>query len=210
MSRFTILLNGPIRLTPRLKRQAKGTRALAADGGIVHAAALDLDVELWIGDFDSTSKELAERYGAVPRRQFPAAKDKTDGELAADEAIGRGATSLLLIGSFGGQSDHAMSHLALALKLARGGTATVLTSGEEEAYPILPGDTNLTLPETSRLSLIALSDLSGLTLEGTRWPLREAKIELGSTRTISNLATGPVQITLKSGYGLLIAYPKAD
>jgi thiamine pyrophosphokinase len=210
MSHFTILLNGPISLTPRLKSQAKGTRAIAANGGIVHAAALGLDVELWIGDFDSTSKEMAARYGNVPRQQFPAAKDKTDGELAADEAISRGAISLLLVGSFGGQSDHAMGHLALALKLARGGTPTVLTSGEEEAYAILPGTTKLTLPKTSRLSLIALSDLSGLTLEGTRWPLKLANIELGSTRTISNLAMGPVQVTLKSGYGLLIAYPKVE
>ena len=84
----------------------------------------------------------------------------------------------------------------------------MLTSGEEEAYPLLPGTTALSLPEASRLSLIALSDLSGLSLRGTHWPLHEVEIELGSTCTVSNLATGPVEVTLASGYGMLIAYPR--
>ncbi|HYM99712.1 MAG TPA: thiamine diphosphokinase, partial [Aestuariivirgaceae bacterium] len=117
MSPFTILLNGPIRVTSRLKKQAEGTRTIAADGGIVHAEPLGLDVELWVGDFDSTSEQLAARYAAIPRQKFPTAKDKTDGELATDEAVRRGATALLLIGSFGGQADHTLGHFALALKL---------------------------------------------------------------------------------------------
>lgn len=209
MSRFTILLNGPIALTGRLRKQAEGTRALAADGGMVHAASLGLHVELWVGDFDSTSDALAARYGDTPRQQFPAAKDKTDGELAADEAIRRGATSLLLIGSFGGQIDHALGHLMLGVRLARRGIPAILTSGEEEAQPLLPGTTRILLPHGSRLSIIALSDLEGLTLRGTRWALHEAAIDLGSTSTISNVATGPVEILLRSGYGMAIAYPMA-
>jgi thiamine pyrophosphokinase len=208
MSRFTILLNGPISVTGRLKSQAEGTRALAADGGIMHAASLGLKVELWIGDFDSTSEELAARYRTVSRRQFPVAKDKTDGELAAEEAVKRGATSLLLVGSFGGQSDHALGHFALSLKLARAGIATMLTSGEEEAHPILPGTTKLDLPKDSRLSLIAFSDLQGLTLRGTHWPLSHADVALGSTMTLSNVALGAVEILLGSGYGIAIAHPR--
>ena len=208
MSRFAILLNGPITLTQRLIKQVEGARALAADGGIVHAAALGLTVELWVGDFDSTSEELAARYSAIPQLRFPIAKDKTDGELATEEAIKRGATSLLLIGSFGGQADHAIGHLTLSLKLARAGIAAMLTSGTEEAYPILSGKTELNLPNASRLSLIALSDLSDLTLRGTHWRLTEARVDLGSTSTISNWVDGPVSISLASGYGIVIAYPK--
>jgi thiamine pyrophosphokinase len=210
MTAFTILLNGPIKVTRRLKEQASGSRAIAADAGIAHAGPLGLKVELWVGDFDSTTKVLAALHEQVPRQTFPVAKDKTDGELAAEEALKRGATSLLLVGSFGGQADHALGHSALALKLACAGVRTVLTSGEEEAHPVLPGKTELDLPSDSRLSLIALADLSGLTLRGTHWTLDKAEIELGSTRTISNITTGKVEIVLASGYGMLIVYPKAD
>ncbi|MGH6874558.1 MAG: thiamine diphosphokinase [Aestuariivirgaceae bacterium] len=210
MSRFTILLNGPVMVTDRLKQQTAGTRSIAADGGMAHAVPLGLDVELWIGDFDSTSEALAARHRDIPCERFSAAKDKTDGELAADAAIARGATSMLFVGGFGGQSDHALGHFALALRLARTGVAAMLSSGEEEAYPVLPGSMRPALPLGSRLSIIALADLSGLTLRGTHWPLHGAEIPLGSTSTLSNIVTGPVEIELVSGYGVLIAYPQAS
>jgi thiamine pyrophosphokinase len=210
MSRFAILLNGPIIPTRRLKKQAQGARALAADGGIVHAASLCLDVELWVGDFDSTSEELAVRYRAIPQQQFPTAKNKTDGELAAEEAIRRGATSLLFIGSFGGQVDHALGHLTLSVRLAQNGIPTILTSGDEEAHPLLPGRTRIKLPASSRLSIVPFSDLSGLSLSGTQWPLEDASVAFGSTLTLSNLATGPVEIGLRSGCAVAIAYPQPE
>jgi thiamine pyrophosphokinase len=210
MSRFTILLNGPVRVTGRLKQQTAGTRSIAADGGMAHAVPLGLDVELWIGDFDSTSEVLAARHRDIPCERFSAAKDKTDGELAAQAAIARGATSMLFVGGFGGQSDHSLGHFALALRLARAGTPAMLSSGEEEAYPVLPGSMGPELPLGSRMSIIALADLSGLTLRGTHWPLHAAEIPLGSTSTLSNIVTGPVEIELASGYGVLIAYPHAS
>jgi thiamine pyrophosphokinase len=210
MSRFVILLNGPITPTERLRKQSQGARTLAADGGIVHAAPLGLEVELWVGDFDSTSEELAALHRSIPQQRFPVAKNKTDSELAAEEAIRRGATSLLLVGSFGGQSDHALGHLTLSVRLARKGIPTVLTSGDEEAHPLVPGRTHLLLPPSSRLSIVPFSDLSGLTLSGTQWPLKDASVDFGSTLTLSNVATGPVEIELRSGYAVAIAYPKAE
>jgi thiamine pyrophosphokinase len=210
MSRFVILLNGPIALTERLRKQSQGARTLAADGGIAHAAPLGLEVELWVGDFDSTSEELAALYRAIPQQRFPVAKNKTDGELAAEEAIKRGATSLLLVGSFGGQSDHALGHLTLSVRLARKGIPTILTSGDEEAHPLLPGRTHIPLPPSSRLSIVPFSDLSGLTLKGTQWPLKDANVDFGSTLTLSNIATGPVEIELRSGHAVAIAYPRPE
>jgi thiamine pyrophosphokinase len=207
MSRFTILLNGPVAVTDRLLQQTVGTRSIAADGGMAHAAPLGLDVELWIGDFDSTSEILAARHRDIPCERFSAAKDKTDGQLAAEAAIARGATAMLFVGGFGGQSDHALGHFALALRLARENIPVILSSGGEEAYPVLPGRMQPALPLGSRMSIIALADLAGLTLRGAHWPLRDAEISMGSTCTLSNIVTGPVEIELASGYGLLIAYP---
>jgi len=207
MSRFAILLNGPVHPTERLESQCRGLRAIAADGGIVHAESLGLTVELWVGDFDSTPPEIESRYRAVPKSRFPAAKDKTDGDLAAEAAIARGASSLLFVGGLGGQADHAFAHLTLAVRLSTSGTAAMLTTGEEEAYPILPGSRPLDLPAGSRLSIVALADLSGLTLTGTQWPLRNAEVKLGETITLSNTVTGRVEIALRTGYGIAIAYP---
>ena len=207
MSRFVILLGGALALTPRLHKQVAGARAIAADSGMAHADALGLDVELWVGDFDSTSDELAARHAGIERQGHPCAKDATDGELAVAEALRRGAKEIILVGAFGGQTDHLLGHAGMALRLALDGHRTFLTSGREEAYPVLPGTRTVGLPEMSRFSIIPFADLSRLDLENVRWPLVARDVPLGSTLTLSNIALGPVTIGLKSGYGIAVAYP---
>jgi thiamine pyrophosphokinase len=207
MSRFAVLLGGALALTPRLRSQVAGARAIAADGGMMHAAPLGLDVELWVGDFDSTSPELAARYASIPRQTHPVAKDATDGDLAVAEALARGADEIVLVGALGGQTDHMLGHTGLALRLGMSGHPTFLTSGREEAYPVLPGTRTIGLPGDTRFSIIPFTDLTGLDLENVRWPLVGRNVPLGSTLTLSNVALGPVAISLKKGYGLAVAYP---
>ena len=206
-TRFSILLGGSLMPTDRLAQQTRGSRVIAADSGILHAETLGLAVELWVGDFDSTPKAEIPRFAQVPREEWPADKDRTDGEIAADAAIARGATSILFVGGLGGQTDHALGHFTLALRLARQGVKVLISSGDEEAMPLIAGSHELDLPPASRLSLIALTDLKSLTLKGVRWPLSAADIPLGSTWTLSNIAEGLVQIQLEAGYGIAVAYP---
>ena len=98
MTRFAILLGGDLTVTPRLKSQIRGARVIAADSGMMHAAALHLVPELWVGDFDSAGSELTMQYREVPRETFPAEKDATDGAIAVDAALSRGATEIVLLG----------------------------------------------------------------------------------------------------------------
>lgn len=207
MPRFSILLGGALTPTARLRAQTAGSRVIAADGGMAHAAALGLVAELWVGDFDSASPALQARYRTVPRETHPADKDKSDGEIAVDAAIARGAAELILAGALGGQTDHALGNLALMLALARRGVRCFASSGDEEAHPLLPGRMQLDLPVGSRVSIIALADLGGLDFKGVRWPLDHAAISAGSTRTLSNVVTGGIEIGLRSGTGLVLAYP---
>ena len=207
MARFSILVSGDVRPTSRLLRQVAGTRAIAADNGMVHAEALDLEVELWVGDFDSATPELMARHAGIEREVHPQAKDASDSELAVDAAVRRGARHVVLVGGFGGQSDHALSHVMLAVKLAREGFGAMVTSGYEEAYPLVPGRHRLDLPAGSRVSLIALTDLGALSLTGVQWPLDKRHVLFGSTLTLSNIVLGPAEVTLESGHGVIIAYP---
>ena len=82
MSKFVILLGGPLTIYPRLLGQVEGARVIAADGGIRHAEALGLTPEIWVGDFDSTDGDLELQYAEIPRLEYPAEKALTDGELA--------------------------------------------------------------------------------------------------------------------------------
>ena len=210
MSRFTILLGGDLVATPHLRTQVAGTRVIAADAGIRHAEALGVVPELWVGDFDSVPASLPEGMARVPRREFPAEKDKTDGELAADIAIAEGATALLLAGAFGGpRGDHEFLHLALALRLASGGRPVVLSSGTQEGFPVLPGVTDFDYPDGTLFSILAFSDLAGLSVVGAKWPLRDVDVDFGSSLTISNETRGRLTVTLGAGRALLLTHPQA-
>jgi len=210
MSRFVILLGGDLTITRRLRRQIAGARVIAADSGMMHAASLGLTPELWVGDFDSAGSELALAYRHVDRISYPVEKDATDGELAIREALARGAGEMVLVGGLGGQADHALGHLGQVLQLARNGLTCILTSGHEEAHPVIPGTLVMDLPEDCRLSLVPFADLAGLAIEGVKWPLTGRDVPLGSTLTLSNVARGTVRISLASGYGVAIAYPPDD
>lgn len=207
MTRFAILLGGDLTVTPRLKSQIKGARVIAADSGMMHAAALHVVPELWVGDFDSAGSELTMQYRDVPRETFPAEKDATDGDIAVDAAIRRGASEIILLGGLGGQTDHTAGLLGQSIRIAKTGVACLLTSGVEEAWPLIAGHLHLELPTETRFSIIPFTDLRGLDLTGVKWPLANRDVAVGSTLTLSNVALGPVEISLKEGHGIAIAYP---
>lgn len=200
-----ILLGGDIAVTERLKGQCRDALVLAADSGIRHADALGLEVDLWLGDFDSTTPALTLRFASVPRQAYPREKDKTDGELAIDEGIARGCTRFVMVGAFGGErTDHAMQHAFQSLVLARRGFEVLMSSGREEAVPLLPGNHVFDLPPETIFSLIGFSDMEGVTIGGAKWPLEDRHVPLGSSLTLSNIAVGQVRIALSGGEGLFM------
>jgi thiamine pyrophosphokinase len=207
-STFTILLGGELQRTDRLRQAVSGTRFIAADGGMRHAAALGVVPELWVGDFDSTPADLESAFAHVQKQAYPTAKASTDGEIAVSEAIKRGADRLILVGALAGErSDHALQHLLYAVSLAEQGLDVLLTSGSEEAVPLIAGTISLDLPPGSLFSVTGFSELRGLSIENARYRLADFHLPFGSSRTISNVAQGTVRFSLQSGRAIVLARP---
>jgi thiamine pyrophosphokinase len=208
MSTFAVLLGGDLTPTLRLKSQVAGVRVIAADGGIAHAESLDLLPELWVGDFDSAGAELKAKYCNVPQHIFPAEKDASDGDIAISEALRRGATAIMLVGGFGGQFDHALTNVAMLLALAKREIPCMMTSGHEEAHPLAFEVYINGVEPGTRLSVVPMSDVKGLTLRGVKWPLEHKNVPFGATLTLSNVVTGDVTVECDLGSGLVIVYPQ--
>ena len=208
MARFAILLGGDLTVTPRLSRQIDGARVIAADSGMRHAKALVVVPELWTGDFDSVDDGMRSAHRDVPVELFPAEKDMTDGEIAIDAALKRGASELVLVGAFGGtRADHAFLHLTAAIRLAESGTACLLTSGNQEGVPFLAGEHHFDYDDGTVFSILSFSDLEGLSLDGAKWPLSQRRVAFGSSLTLSNEVAGDLTVRLDSGRALLVAHP---
>jgi len=200
-----VLLGGPLEATPQLIEAAgKARLVIAADGGVRHAEALGVEPALWVGDFDSVNLEDLTRWAHLPRMEYPRDKDATDAELAAQAALKAGPKSLLFAGGLGGELDHELGNLMLAVRLARQGVRTALSSGSTWAFALVPPGIELDLEPGTPFSVVPLSDLKGVTIHGGRWELEKAELPLGSGRGLRNLAEGGVSVGLKVGYGLLI------
>jgi thiamine pyrophosphokinase len=207
MSTFVILLGGKLVRTPRLDAQIAGARIIAADAGMNHARALGVVPEVWVGDFDSVSAEIAAEYAHIEQRRYPEDKDSTDGELAVAEAVKRGATALVLAGAFGGRADHAFLHSALAIRRAKEGLPVVVTSGNQEAHPLLAGSRDFDFEDGTLFSILGFSHLSGVSVMGARWPLDSVEVPFGSSLTLSNEVRGDLRISMGVGRAILLAHP---
>jgi thiamine pyrophosphokinase len=113
-----------------------------------------------------------------------------------------------LAGALGGvRSDHALALLLYGVSLAEEGFDVLLTSGDEEAVPLLPGELEIDLPPGSLFSVPGFSDLRGLFIHNARYPLADFDLLFGSSRTISNVAEGTVRFSLASGRAVVLARP---
>jgi thiamine pyrophosphokinase len=181
---------------------------VAADGGAAAAWALGRAPDVVVGDLDSLAPQTrAALAGAGSIFEVaPREKDETDLELALRAAVGRGATSIDILGALGGpRFDHALANvLALALPIL--GTRRVAILDPQQEVRLLRGPGALTLTGTpgDLVSLIPLSESAdGIDTAGLRYPLRDGTLLLGPTRGVSNELTGP-QATVRLRAGLLL------
>ncbi len=208
MALFTILLGGDLYVTQRLKQQIAASYVIAADSGIRHAVSLNIKPDLWVGDFDSCTISDKNDYSDLSIIEYNIDKDKSDGELAIDIALQKGATKIILCGAFGGSRfDHSLAHIAIAIKLASKNIEVILTTGTDEAIPLVERvSIKPDWPQNTCFSVIAFSDLMGLVVKGAKWQLAgDTIISSGSTHTLSNIVDGQLQIELSSGRAIVLA-----
>ncbi|GAA6735900.1 thiamine diphosphokinase [Thermus oshimai] len=203
MSRFALLLGGPLLVTEALKERLEGFRLLAADSGARHALALGAVPELWLGDMDSSPPWL-QRALKAPKEVLPRAKDKTDGEALLERALALGAEEVLLLGGIGGRLDHTLAHLNLAFALAQRGLKVELTDGLTRAFPLLPGVHAFPLPPGTPFSLLPYPEAT-LGVEGARWNLPPTPLK-ATTLTLENEALGPIRVEVVEGRAVLYLF----
>ena len=201
-----VLAGGPVRLTPRLRRLTRGADlVIAADGGLRHAAELDLRPDLLVGDFDSLDDAVLASHAGVPEERHPIGKDVLDLELAIDAAVARGARHVRVVGAFGGRLDQTLAAATIALRYAQAKLRIALLDGPHELYPLVSGDRfEDVLPDGTVFSLIAVSDRARVDVRGAAYPLAAAELPRGVGLGLSNVARHGPTVDVAEGAVLLI------
>ena len=81
-------------------------KVIAVDGGLESAEALGITPDYIVGDFDTVSKEVTDRFRSLPFivwEQHKPEKNETDTELARSRALTLGCDRLVFLGATGGR-----------------------------------------------------------------------------------------------------------
>ena len=181
---------------------ARADILLAADGGAAFLFAAGLTPEAVVGDFDSLDDVVADalRAQGVEFVRHPVRKDVTDGELAVEEALRRGAGELLLAGATGAL-DHTLGHLAILRRLAERGLAARMVA-PELAVTVLaaPGEVRLAAPAGVRVSLAPFGGDATVSLSGLEYPLDRGVLPGDACLGLGNhVAAPPARIRVHRG-----------
>jgi thiamine pyrophosphokinase len=181
---------------------------LAVDLGLEHATAMGWRVDVAVGDFDSASPAAvrAAEAAGVEVLRFPEDKDRTDLDLALDEAVRRGARSLLVVAGDGPtRVDHQLASMLTLAAPHRAGLAIEARLGQARLWPV-HDRRRIGADRGSTVSLVPVGGPVTVRTEGLRWPLRGERLEAGSTRGVSNLVDeDPFEVAVEGGRLLVVA-----
>ena len=176
-----------------------GDLRIAADSGFLNAKKLGVHIDVLLGDFDSLGKFDTPEETEVLR--YPAEKDLTDTQIAIETAIERGADDIVIIGGLSGRLDHTLSNVSILEDLSKRRVHAVITDGANRVHYINSTSTLLPRSGYKYLSIILASEVAkGVSAEGCKYPLKNAKLERRLQYAISNEIVGNCAlISVKKG-----------
>ena len=183
---FTGGLIYPENITEKVKT---GDLCISADGGYLNAKRRGVRSNILLGDLDSLGNTDVDKDTEVI--QVPAEKDFTDTQFAIETAIGRGADEIVIIGGLSGRLDHTLSNLSILEDLSARRVHALITDGNNRVRFINSTSTLIAKSAFKYVSILLASEKAkGVSVEGCKYPLKNAKLDRRLQYTVSNEITG--------------------
>lgn len=215
MNKILIITGGQIEdsfLKDRLLRE-RYAMIIAADHGLVVADRLNIGLDFILGDFDSTPKEILEKYQeiSVPIETFPTEKDKTDTQLAIEFALMHKATAIDIIGATGSRLDHVFANIQILMLPMQLKVDACIIDSHNKIY--LRNDSFFIKKDEQYGDFVSLlpfgEKVSGLTLKGFKYPLNNISYASGYSLGISNQIEDE-EARVELSEGILVVFETKD
>ncbi|MDR1425869.1 MAG: thiamine diphosphokinase [Rickettsiales bacterium] len=182
---------------------------VCVDGGLnwLHDHYEHIRPEFIIGDLDSARRDVLEKYRTTSKIIKKDNQDESDLMFALRYILEKSnipVDEITIVGATGHRIDHTLCNIITLRQIPMEIPAKILTTLGEEVFLARK---NLVLERIrgKTLSLIPITDISGLSCSGTKWPLTNVDLPFGFVNGISNLAEEEtVNISLSAGELLVI------
>lgn len=183
---------------------------IAADSGMDFLHRNQMLPDVIAGDFDSAATESLTEFSKrshVEILRLNPMKDDTDTEFVIREAIRRGATEIMVLGATGTRLDHMLANVyLLGIGLEEGVNIQLLDA--HNRIRITADRMEISKDEQfgSFVSVLPIrGDAKGVTLEGMKYPLKDADISCFSSLGVSNeILENTAKISVQEGVLLVI------
>lgn len=175
------------------------TYIICADGGYDHAVSHGIVPDILLGDLDSLKGKTG-----VETIVYPTEKNETDSELALLYAINKGYKDIVMTGVTGTRLDHTLGNIFLLKTASDMGAKAVIADDNNEIYYVRD-NIRLYGEKGEFFSVIPICQNILVSISGAKYPLTKARLELGTTRGISNEFLGKeCVVTIHEGSALFI------
>ena len=173
---------------------------IAVDSGIEHLLNLSLNPNTLIGDLDSISKKSLDevKKNGVKILAFNSNKDQTDFELALNYLEEAEKSKVYIIGGESGEIDHLIS-IFLLIPSKSFFENIIWLYGDKRI--IFRQKIELNIKKLTKFSIIPLSDLTNLSIDGAEWNLDNKDIQFGETLTLRN-STNEEELNIRCDKGV--------
>ncbi|MCR5415641.1 MAG: thiamine diphosphokinase [Pseudobutyrivibrio sp.] len=165
---------------------------IACDRGYFNTNMAGIIPDVVIGDFDSAGEVLYEHLMRENKNviKLNPIKDDTDIEAALRYSFENTEGDIVILGALGGRIDHTLGNIALlGLGLEHG--RDVYLQNAVNRVQMIPPNGELVLKKAEQYGKYVsvfpyMSEVTGLTMAGFKYPLEQATIKGFNTLTVSN------------------------
>ena len=177
---------------------------VGVDSGTEYLYKLFLKPDLIIGDLDSINTKTLDRAkkDAAEIISYEINKDKTDFELALNFLKINNYENITIIGGESGELDHLFGNL---LTISAFHKKEYIEWKQSDKNIIFLNSEIINVDSGKIFSLIPLSTLQGVSINGARWNIKNENIDYGSSKTLRNITnTNILKIRVDSGKFCLV------
>ena len=177
---------------------------IGVDSGTEYLYKLFLIPDLIIGDLDSINSKTLDRAKKDKAEiiSYEIDKDKTDFELALNYLKINNYKNITIIGGESGELDHLFGNL---LAISAFHTKEYIEWKQSDKNIIFSDSEIINVDSGKVFSVIPLSSLEGVSINGARWNIKNENIDYGSSKTLRNVTnTNLLKIRVNSGKFCLV------
>lgn len=181
---------------------------VCADSGVEYARRCGVTPSIVLGDFDSYSGDLPPHTELI---RLPKEKDDTDTMFAVRLGLERGVSEFMIAGGIGGRLDHTMGAVQTLNFIVSNGASACMSDGRQWVEVLsAPVTKEYFACDCNYFSVLSLSpQVTGLTLQGVKYPLKNATLTYDFPLGISNEILGS-KATLSADLGRIAVIQSSD